>query len=87
MNWKYKLCLHKRYFDTGMGITNYLKYMIAFFGLASRDIYTTLMIGVIYAIFCYFLGMFWVKYGLLEEEQEVSNQYNKFVEEFRKRRF
>lgn len=82
---KYKIVLHKRYFDIGMGITSYVKYLIAFFGLASRDLRTTLIIGFAYAFFCYFFGMFWVKSGFFKEEQEVSNNYNKFVLEMRKK--
>ncbi len=82
---KYKLALHKRYFDMGYGITSYIKYLIAFFGLASNDVKTTLGIAVIYAIFCYLFGMFLYKIGYAEAEAEVDNQYNLFQKEMREK--
>lgn len=84
---KYRFVLHKRYFDLGLALTSYVKYLIAFFGLATRDLKTTFMIAFIYAIACYFLGMIWIVFGFYEEEIEVNNQFNKFVKEFRKKRF
>ena len=80
---KYKLMLLKGYFDKGYGITSYLKYLIAFFALASRDIKTTLIVGVVYGIFCFFFGYFWYKYDWTTAEMEVSNTFNKFVKEMR----
>ena len=80
----YKLALHKSYFDKGYGITSYLKYMIAFFGLASNDIKSTMLIGVSYMVSCYFIGMVAYKIGYVEAEQEISNVHNKFVKDMRK---
>lgn len=79
----YKLLLHKAYFDKGMGLTNYVKYMIAFFGIASSDARNTLIIGFVYAICCYFLGLWWYKSNLVLSEREISNQFDLFVKEMR----
>jgi len=81
---KYKLNLHKRYFDLGYGFTSYLKYFIAFIGLASRNVKWTMIIGVAYAISCYIFGWAWIKFGWYEAEIEVNNKFNKFVKEMRK---
>ena len=80
----YKYALLKAYFDKGYGVTSYLKYMIAFFGLASSNVKTTLVIALIYGIFCFVLGWFLYRIGYAEAEQEVSNQFNLFVKEMRK---
>lgn len=79
----YKLLIHKAYLDKGMSITNYAKYMIAFFGIASSSAKWTLIIGAFYGVFCYLLGFFWFKYKLYNAEIEISNQYNEFVKEVR----
>ena len=79
----YKFCLLKAYFDKGLGLTSYIKYLIAFFGLASREVYYTLYIAFIYAILCFFLGWFWYKYKFIDAENEVGNQFNPFVREMR----
>lgn len=81
----YKLALHKSYFDKGYGITSYVKYLIAFFGLASSNVKTTLTIGIIYAVTCYILGRILYKIGYVEAEAEVGNQYNQFQKEMRKK--
>ena len=79
----YNLLLHKAYFDKGMGLTNYVKYVIAFFGVASSDVKSTLWIAFFYGIICYFLGMFWYKKDLVKTENEVANRNNLFVKEMR----
>jgi len=76
--------LHKSYFDTGFGLMNYPKYLIGFFALASRDVKTTMIIGVIFAILCYVLGFLYFKFGWIKASNEVGNQYNLFVKEMRK---
>jgi len=79
----YKIALLKSYFDCGYAITSYLKYIIAFFGLASRDVYTTLIIAVVYGVSCFILGWAAYKYGFVKAQIEVSNNYNEFVKEMR----
>ena len=79
----YRFCLLKAYLDKGVGLTNYFKYFMALFALASMDVKTTLIICFIYAIFCFALGYFWYKYDFIEGENEVSNRFNPFVKEMR----
>lgn len=81
----FKFLLHKAYFDKGMSFTSYIKYMIAYFGAASQDVETTLLIGVAYAVFCYFFGFFFYKWGFIAAEYEIGNAYNLFVREVRKK--
>jgi hypothetical protein len=82
---KYKLCLWKSYFDKGLSLTNYLKYIIAFYSLAVRDFTAILLFCIAYAIFCFVLGFYWYKSNFIKAEIEVGNKYNLFVEEMRKK--
>ena len=82
----YRFCLHKAYFDTGMGLTSYAKYLIALFGIASADVKSTLIIAGVYALFSYFLGRWWFKSKMRVAEIEVQNQFNLFVKEMRKKK-
>ena len=82
---KYRLCLQKAYFDNGLALTGYVKYLIAFFGLASSNTKLTIIFAVVYAFACYFLGRIWINWGWAEENTEVSNRFNKFVKEMRKK--
>ena len=88
MNFKYKFNLHKRYFETGRGITSDVKYFIALFGAYSVvekvPLKLTLFLLIAYLIFCYLFGWFWLNKGWYEAEIEVGNQYNQFVKEMRK---
>lgn len=84
-DWKYKLILHKSYFDKGWGVTNYLKYVIAFFGLASLNVKATMYISVGYGIFCYFFGWAYFYWGWVRTEREVDNNHNWFVQEMREK--
>ena len=79
----YKFCLIKAYFDKGLGLTNYVKYLIAMFGLATQDLNQTLIIAFIYFIFCFILGFIWFKFKFVEAEIEVGNRFNLFVKEMR----
>jgi len=80
-----KWLLYKAYFDKGYALSNYFKYLIAFFGLASRDVSTTLIIGFVYAVFCFILGWFWRKKGLWDAELEIVNQFNPFCKDVREK--
>jgi len=84
----YKLCLHKGYFEKGLSLTNYLKYLIALAGaasyLSSKNLNIAIMLAVGYAVACYFLGWLWFNRGFYQAEIEVSNQFNLFVEEMRR---
>ena len=81
---RFKIILHKAFFDKGYGILGYLKYLIAFFGFASGDWITTILLGIIYVPACYVAGRLWYAKGLATAEMEVGNQFNKFVIEMRK---
>lgn len=85
-NTQLKLTRHKKYFDTGLSITNYFKYVIALFGIASQNVKYTIIIALIYAILSYFLGWWYLKSGFFKAEIEVGNQYNLFVAQMRKKR-
>lgn len=76
---KIKLLWHKKRFDTGIGLTNYLKYFIAFFALASKDLYYTVYISIAYAFICYAMGYYWIKYKWADAENEVNNLLNPFT--------
>ncbi len=80
---KYKITLIKGYFDKGWSLTTYIKYLIALFGLASLNIKATLIVGVIYAFFCYFIGYYWFKYQWVSAEHEVQNRFNPVMKEIR----
>jgi hypothetical protein len=80
----YRPILYKAYFDKGLDVTSYIKYIIAFFGLASQDLKTTMWIAGIYAVFCFFLGYAWYKFEIVNCELEVANRFNPFVKEMRK---
>lgn len=73
----------KRYFDTGFGILNYLKYLIILFGISSLDLKSTLIMGFAFGVGCYLIGFLWLKTDFYTAETEVSNRYNLFVEEMR----
>lgn len=81
--WKWYLLTLKRFFDTGLAITNYLKYIIAIFGFTSNDVRTTMLLAGGYSIFCVILGYWWFIYGLVELENEIGNRFNFFIQEMR----
>lgn len=83
-NTKVNICMQKAYFEKGNSIINYAKYLIAFFGLASQDIYTTMILGVAYGITAYIIGVIWYRSQFIEAEIEVGNIFNIFVKEVRR---
>jgi hypothetical protein len=82
---KFKLCLWKGYFEKGMALTIYLRYMLIFFGLTSTNVKLMLSLGIIWGLTSFILGFLWFKYGWINAEQEVSNRFNLFVGEVRKK--
>ena len=82
-SWKWHFLMFKRYFDTGYGITGYIKYLIALFGLSSLDVLNTLILGFVYAILCFVIGYLWYKKSFVEVDNEISNRFNLFMREMR----
>ena len=80
---KFKFLIWKRYFDTGYGLTNYIKYAIALFGISSLNVAKTLMLGMAYAILCFVAGYLWYRYQFVEADNEISNRFNLFMREMR----
>ncbi|MHA1353749.1 MAG: hypothetical protein ACTSR1_01055 [Candidatus Heimdallarchaeota archaeon] len=81
----FKPLVAKAYFDRGWGLTSYLKYMIALFGISSLDVKKTLILGIFYGIGCYLLGRAWYKYRIQDIETEINNRFNPFVGELREK--
>ena len=81
---KYKICLWKSYLEKGLSITNYAKYLVAFYALASKDILSTFIIASAFGITSFFLGWWWFRSEFMKAEFEVSNNYNLFVKQMRK---
>jgi len=79
----FKVLLWKAYFDKGFSFLNYLKYGIAFFGLASQDVQTTLIIAGIFGVLCLIFGRLWFYFKLIETENEIQNIFNPFCQEVR----
>ena len=79
----------KRYFDIGLGLTSYVKYPIALFGLYSIGekipIKWTILLAIIWWTSNFFVGYWWVKKRLMEMDNEISNQLNPFQKEVRKK--
>ena len=74
----------KKYFDQGMGITGYAKYLIAFFGISSLNWKLTMVLGIAYGISCFFVGWIWIKKKLADKENEINNLINPFQKELRR---
>lgn len=80
---KWVLLMLKRFFETGYALTNYVKYMIALFGLSSLNVSKTMILAVIYAFFCFVIGYLWHRYNFATVESEVGNLFNPFYKEVR----
>lgn len=85
----YKIALHKRYFDEGFSLINYTKYFLMVGAGASvlADVNTNLIYLAVlgYGIFCYALGWWICNYGLLDAMLEVTNNFNPYVKQMRKK--
>lgn len=84
MKLKEKFVITKTYFDKGWGISSYMKYAIALFGISSLNVKYTLLLGLVYGVMCYFMGRIWLNRGFESIEQEVYNRVNPFVSDVRK---
>ena len=85
----FKYLLWKRYFDTGLGLTSYAKYIIALLGIYSikenLSFNYILLASVLYIIFCFIIGYLWYKHRLIDIENEIGNTFNPFQVEVRKK--
>ena len=83
----YKPLLWKFYFDKGIGLTSYVKYLFALLGFYSlqKDIPMEflLFLGIAYAVFCLILGRLWCYFNLVDTETEITNIFNPFVKQVR----
>lgn len=77
----------KKYFDTGLGLTSYVKYLIAIFGfysfIAKINPKWLIVVGVVYLFSCIFIGYWWIKAKMAEKEAEIGNMLNPFAVEMR----
>jgi len=85
MNWKFISMLHWTYFNKGMSLTYYIKFLILLFGVSSLNVKDTLYLGALYGVASYILGLLFFRVGFAEEEIEVNNFFNRFVREVRKK--
>lgn len=85
---KYRLLLYKAYFDKGFGLTNNLKYPIALFAaydlVKFQSVKTTIIIGIVWVMLCFWIGFFWYRTEFIHAENEVNNKFNPFQIEVRK---
>lgn len=79
----YKAWLFKAYFDEGWNIINYAKYFILVLGLKLSPFWMTIL-WFDYACFSFILGYFIYETKIIEEKNEVNNNYNPFQKEVRK---
>ena len=88
--WKYKFCLLKAYFDNGYSLLSYPKWILATVGIGSAiqgyNLLWLFLGGLGFGIICFVVGYVWLSLGFYEATQEVSNQFNLFVKEIRKRK-
>lgn len=76
---KYKFIVLKGYFEKGYALTNYIKYIIALFGISSLDVRLTLILGVVYGLSCFLIGWGWYVWDFQDMENDFFNKYNPFV--------
>ena len=82
---KYKLMLLKNYVGKGQGETGFVKWLLGFYGLYSRNIIMTISMGIAYAFLCLLIGWMWFKWDWTIAEAEVGNRYNLFTRQMRKK--
>ena len=74
---KYKILLHKKYFDTGFSLMHYARYPVMLFGIdaAIKSQIKEIAIGaLLFGIWCYLFGRYWIKKDWAKAEKEVSNR-------------
>lgn len=80
-----KLLYYKFLFDKGLGLTNYLKYLLVAMGLVFDNVYSIIYMAIGYALLSFFIGWYWNRHSLQQAEFDVSNKFNPFVENTNKK--
>lgn len=86
LRWKFKLLLHKKYFDTGFSQLHYLRYVIMLFGLdmIMQGAREWVVLGAVgYGIICYLVGYAWYRWEWVLANAEVGNHFNLLSRELR----
>ena len=85
----FKILLVKTYFDKGWGLLGQIKYLILLFGflegIRTQSIHLTIVAGVVYCAVCYLIGRIWYKNRFVDVEMEISNIFNPFANDVRKK--
>jgi len=84
----YKFALLKAYFDKGYSLLSYPKYILVLMGFgdvlsSGGESRRVIIIGLIFGLVCFLLGLFWFKAHVIDAEVEVQNRVNPFVGEVR----
>ena len=82
--------LWKAYIMMGYSLTQLFKYAIVVIGMYNmtgeeRSLPFLYAIGFGYIVFCFILGFVWYKYGLVNAEYEIGNQYNPLAKQLRRK--
>ncbi len=71
----FKILLWKAYFDTGFGLLNYLKYVVAVVGVNAIfkgvSLFWILLIAFSYGVLCLVVGRIWFHFHLVDTENEI----------------
>ena len=87
MKW-FKLALFEAYFNKGYAKLSHLTKILLLVGFADvlatgGDPTRVIIGGILYAIFCLFIGWLIFKVRYIDAELEVENKFNPFVREMR----
>lgn len=87
----FKIFLHKSYYDYGSSLTAIFRPLVFLIGggtiiASGGDSRFAVIAYSSFVIFCYILGKWASKHGLREADTEVTNRFNLFVTEMRKRK-
>lgn len=82
-NIKWGFMIHKRFFDTGYGMTGYIKTFAGLLSFTTFDVSIIFVTGLLYAVLCYEWGVIWHNYDFVTLDTEISNRFNLFVKEMR----
>ena len=85
---KYWICKLKAYFDKGFSLLHYARYII--FAWLIKDFtqgmtWRAFAVAGVWAVVCFWFGYLWFKWKWITAEIEVSNRFNLFVKEMRKK--